>query len=96
MIENAYETADDIELFPLEQLDLACEATRMAEVIGVHSGDEITLCLGDSAVHGGGDTRVNLGDETEARIVDGCGFGGPIGGTVVDHDQLNIGIPVAD
>jgi hypothetical protein len=78
---------------PLEELDLTGQPGRVADVVGVHPGDEGATDQVEPLVQGGADPPMaGLADETDTRIAERPDDRhAVVGGTVVDDDELEVG-----
>src|SRR5205823_3261777 len=78
---------------PAEVVQLAGEALRVGDVVGVHAGDEFAPCGGKRVVQRTGDARVGAGDDVDPGVVAGV-FAQDgqraIGRSVVNGDQLEV------
>ncbi len=72
------------------------DAVRLEDGVPVDHDDDVVAGGGDAGVQGGRLPAVGLDDEPHAGIVDGLDHGGrPVGGAVVDDDDLQRRIVIA-
>jgi hypothetical protein len=79
----------------VQQFDLELEAERVAQVIGVHSGQKLAGGRADGGVQCADDAGVGCADELQAAVggAQALDFvGGIIGGTVVADDELPVAV----
>ena len=79
----------------VEDLDLAADPARQAQIVVADHGDQLAAALRDEGVVGGGDAAVGLvADGTQARLA-GEGpehlVGLGVGGAVEHHEHLQVG-----
>ncbi|VTR70291.1 hypothetical protein DESC_780479 [Desulfosarcina cetonica] len=88
--------ADSAERVVVEKGHLGSDFTRQPGVVRIQKGDQIAAGGTDTGVTGRADPLVGLADDPDAGPIGRQTMGRVIGGPVIDHDQLQCGIVLAE
>ena len=99
-IEDTGGAADNIHFGMLEQdSELPFETQGMAEVVGVHAGEELAAGVPGNLIESGGELTIFSvrRQETDPRVVDGLGeLQAVVVGTVVHEKEFPVGVRLGE